>query len=68
MSKSDHKNKGIVRVMIILANILPRCYVIHDVGLCFLKNEPFHFLFSFLVLEEKRKWNIAVMTVQEKCY
>lgn len=68
MSKSDDKNKGIVRVMIILANILRRCYVVHDLALCFLKNEPFHFLFSFLVLEEKRKWNIAMKTVQEKCF
>lgn len=49
MAKHDRKNKGIVKVTHILADIFPRCYAIYDLGLC------------FLVLEEKRKWNIAIM-------
>lgn len=68
MAKRDCKNKGIVKVTHILAVILPRCYAVYDLGLCFLENEPSHFLFSFLILEEKRKWNIAMMSVQDKCY
>lgn len=35
MAKCDRKNKGIVKMTHILADILPRCYAIYDMGLCF---------------------------------